>query len=381
MALILTVYTRSMTTERATANAASAVALVADFAISPVLTEADFAADDIDSQRTEELDAKFQSFIGEDILRIKVWDATGRVIYSDDRASVGQLFPVSHELEDALKGRTSSEVSEDDELEGSEREFGRLLEVYAPISLTDGDGFVGAFELYLPFEPVAESIAADTRRILFMLAGTLVLLYLALARVVVVWARTDKRADDSEHDANHDPLTGLANRRRFQAMLESSLDGEPGTLVAVLFIDLDDFKPVNDSHGHAVGDDLLVAVAGRFTNELRSGATLARLGGDEFAVLIDDVGSPANASDIALRLIGCLDAPIRLGDLRVNVHASIGIDVMSVDVLDPKMIQRRADAAMYMAKGAGKGQHVVFDSVQQGHLYGGLSRSPAESDA
>ncbi len=369
LGVILAAHTRSSTTERATANAAAAAGLVADFAISPLLEADDFTAETIDQHRVDELNAVLKPFIGDEIVRIKIWDATGRVVYSDDAASIGVTYPMSHELEDALEGQISSEVAELDKTENSaEREFDRLLEVYVPVRAGEGIDYDGAFELYLPYEPIAESIEADTRRIYLMLAAALVLLYLALARVAVMWARSHRRAEDKDYEANHDPLTGLPNRRRFQATLEAIVDSGDDRPIAVMFLDLDDFKTVNDRHGHAVGDALLKAVAGRLRNVLRNDATLARLGGDEFAVIVPHLNDPTNASEIADRLIGALAAPIRLDDLRLQVQASIGIDVTTASRIDPKSTQRNADAAMYMAKGAGKAQHATFDPVLHGHL-------------
>ena len=365
---ILAAHTRSWTTERAAGHAAAAAGLVADFAISPLLEPDDFTAETLDQQRVDELNAALEPFIGDKILRIKIWDATGRVVYSDSAESIGVTYPMSHELEDALAGQISSEVSTLDKAENSaEQDFDRLLEVYVPVRAGEGIDYDGAFELYLPYEPIAASIEADTRRIFLMLASALVLLYLALARVAVMWARAHRRAEEKDYEANHDPLTGLPNRRKFQATLEAIVDSGDDRPIAVMFLDLDDFKTVNDRHGHAVGDALLTAVAGRLRNALRNDATLARLGGDEFAVLVPHLDD-MNASEIADRLIGALDAPIRLDDLRLHVQASVGIDVTTASRVDPESTQRNADVAMYMAKGAGKAQHATFDPVFQGHL-------------
>lgn len=366
---ILSSQTRAWNTERATANAADAAALVADFAISPLLDESDFTSDEVDQRRVDELDESLRPFVGDEIVRIKIWDASGRVIYSDEQETIGARYPVSHELEDALNGEISSEISELDKAENvGEQEFDRLLEVYVPVSAGQDGEFSGAFELYLPYDPIAESIEADTRRIFVMLGATLVLLYLAVARVVVLWARSQRRADTKDYEANHDPLTGLPNRRSFQVTLEELANNGSDELAAIMFVDLDDFKTVNDQHGHAAGDALLKAVAGRMRSVLRSDSTLARLGGDEFAVLVPHLHDAANATEIADRLINSLETPIRIGELRIGVQVSIGIDVTAANCVDPNTSQRNADAAMYMAKGAGKAQHAIFDPVLQGHL-------------
>lgn len=371
LGIILSSHTREWSTDRATENSADAARLVADIAISPLLEPSDFTTTSTDPARRDELDAALQQFIGEEIVRIKIWDATGRIIYSDDHDTIGVTYPISHELEDAVAGEVSSEVSTLDKSENaSEQDFDRLLEVYVPLRSSPDGPVEGAFEIYLPYAPIEEAINADTRRILIIVAATLVLLYLALARVSILWTRSHQRAEDKEHEANHDPLTGLPNRRKFQAILETIAEKNSDQQIAVMFLDLDDFKTVNDQHGHATGDALLEAVAGRLRGSLRADATIARLGGDEFAVLLPHLTDPDQATKIADRLIDCLKPPIRLPDnLKIDVQVSIGIDITTAGRINPTTVQRNADSAMYMAKGAGKAQHATFDPVLHGHLH------------
>jgi diguanylate cyclase len=164
------------------------------------------------------------------------------------------------------------------------------------------------------------------------------------------------------HQAFHDPLTGVANRSLFQDRLEHALalHGRDGRSLAIVFLDLDDFKAVNDSFGHMAGDELLVRVAERITGALRSGDTIARLGGDEFAVLLEDGGDPLGS---AHRMADALASPFTVAGHEVVVHASIG--VASLAAVDPPMsadqLLGRSDAAMYAAKRAGKAQIVGFD--------------------
>ena len=172
-------------------------------------------------------------------------------------------------------------------------------------------------------------------------------------------AIADARLVDAVHQALHDPLTGLANRRLFQDRLEHALtgaEGDPST-VAVLFCDLDRFKLVNDSLGHAAGDELLVAVARRLRTCLRDGDLAARLGGDEFAVLLPDVQDPGDAERVARRIVDVLAAPFALGGREVVATASIGI---ALGTHDPVGMLRDADVAMYAAKASGRGGHVLF---------------------
>jgi diguanylate cyclase (GGDEF)-like protein len=161
-----------------------------------------------------------------------------------------------------------------------------------------------------------------------------------------------------KHQAAHDALTGLANRLLFSDRLRSAL--KRGVGVTVLFIDLDDFKAVNDSFGHAVGDDLLAAVAARLAAGMRSGDTVARLGGDEFAVLLEEADERA-AVQTAERLIAALAVPLALPGTTVTVRASVGIAVTPPETGDVGEVLRNADVAMYAAKEAGKGRLAVFE--------------------
>jgi diguanylate cyclase (GGDEF)-like protein/PAS domain S-box-containing protein len=174
---------------------------------------------------------------------------------------------------------------------------------------------------------------------------------------------TEHRRLQSEliHQAFHDPLTGLANQALFRDRVEHAttrLARHSGQL-AVLFIDLDDFKTVNDSLGHSAGDDLLRIAGERLTSCVRPGDTAARLGGDEFAVLLDDLDDQSVANQIAERIIVALREPVVLGSKQMSATASVGIAFGTVGALADEML-RNADLAMYTAKGSGKNCVRVF---------------------
>ena len=167
--------------------------------------------------------------------------------------------------------------------------------------------------------------------------------------------------------AERDALTGAANRRMFQQTLEQTLatsnaaDAEGGPITAVLFLDLDDFKVVNDTLGHAAGDELLVAVTDRIRGLVRHGDLVARLGGDEFAILTKDDADLRNSRAMAERLVRDLRIPYMLGGKTITVSASIGIASARDAGSDAQEVVRNADVAMYMAKANGKSGFAIFD--------------------
>jgi diguanylate cyclase (GGDEF)-like protein/PAS domain S-box-containing protein len=176
---------------------------------------------------------------------------------------------------------------------------------------------------------------------------------------------TLERAHKQElsHQARHDSLTGLPNRAALQEEIEAVLSGRRSDdeALALLFFDLDHFKVVNDSLGHAVGDLLLVQVAERLSQRVRTGDTLARFGGDEFVLLCPGVGTPELAGTIAQRMISAFDDPIPLEGRAFRAAASVGIVVSEVGATTAKTLLRDADVAMYQAKQSGRGRFAIFD--------------------
>jgi diguanylate cyclase (GGDEF)-like protein/PAS domain S-box-containing protein len=169
--------------------------------------------------------------------------------------------------------------------------------------------------------------------------------------------------DELRLRAFHDSLTGLANRALFVDRLDHAISRtrRANERIAVLFLDLDDFKTVNDSLGHGEGDQLLVSTAERLQNALRESDTLARMGGDEFAVLLEDVANEAAAEAVGERLLAALQPPFRHGARELIVRASVGVALAGRRRTSAEELLRDADAAMYMAKGRGKSRVIVFE--------------------
>ncbi len=172
------------------------------------------------------------------------------------------------------------------------------------------------------------------------------------------------------HEAMHDALTGLANRNLFMDRLDLGLRRyrrDPSKQFAVLFFDIDRFKHVNDSLGHAAGDELLVQVANRLLACLRPGDTLARLGGDEFAVVLNDIGGATDVIYVVERLQESLAQVVEIDSHLVYTSASIGIAISNESYRRPEDMLRDADIAMYRAKGAGQATYAVFDNEMHDH--------------
>jgi diguanylate cyclase (GGDEF)-like protein len=181
-----------------------------------------------------------------------------------------------------------------------------------------------------------------------------------------VMARVKELLDASMHDA----LTDLPNRVLFLKRLKQALErakADPAYLFAVLFLDLDRFKVINDSLGHLIGDQLLITVAGRLKSCLRSGDTVARLGGDEFTILLENIGDASDATLVADRLQNELALPIHLEGFKLFTSASIGIALSTTGYDRPEDILRDADTTMYRAKARGPACHELFNPGMRTH--------------
>ena len=228
----------------------------------------------------------------------------------------------------------------------------------------------GRLQLLLPYCPLALAVATSAFQqlrgqpagpFLYWTFVALVLLIVGRQLLTVLDNQALNRrlaamVGDLEHQAFHDGLTSLPNRALFRERVGHALRrrSQAGTPLALLFIDLDDFKTVNDELGHAAGDDLLVAVAGRLQTCVRGEDTVARLGGDEFAILLEQAPSHEVAVRVAGRILESMGPPFPLQGHQVQVGASVGVTVSQAADVDA--VLREADVAMYTAKARGKGR-------------------------
>ena len=367
LALVLRLAFADLLERRALDEAVRASDLVSQISIEPVLHDVQLQGSVSDGTRRA-LDDVVARGLEEGVLsRIKIFDADGVIVYSDDPAQIG-LQRDEGLVRKALEGQRGGKVlprggSAD---HAGERGLGQLMEAFVPLD-PDHDGRVdGVAELYVPYDQVREGVAADLRTVVLLLGGGLAVLWLVLYRLVArASGRLQRALHRNEHLALHDALTGLPNRVLLLDRAERALalNARRGAGTGVLLLDLDRFKEVNDTLGHANGDALLVVVAERLQAGLRASDTLARLGGDEFAVLLPDV-TPDGAVEVAERLVGLLDEPVDLDGLQVGIGVSIGVAVSPQDGDEPGVLLQRADVAMYTAKAR----------------HGGVARYSAERD-
>jgi diguanylate cyclase (GGDEF)-like protein len=361
LGIVLAHVLRAEIRQRALVNTKQAAALLEKSLIEPQLSAADLNGP-LSRDRVRTLDQLLRpSLESHAIARIKIWTRDGRAVYASNHRIIGKRFAPSDELREALGGETASEISNLRAAENAgDRSFGQLLEVYTPLRFREGGPVVGAFELYLPYRPVQAAINHDTTRLSVILLAGLALLYLALYRIV---ARASKRlrrqaadlrrqADENEHLALHDPLTDLPNRslfhdRTLQALLGSQRNGDP---VALMLLDLDRFKEINDTLGHHNGDLLLKQLGERLKAEVRTSDSVARLGGDEFGLLLTEVRDADAALLVAQKIRQALAAPLILEGITLDVDASIGIAIYPDHGNDVETLLQRADVAMYTAK-------------------------------
>lgn len=174
----------------------------------------------------------------------------------------------------------------------------------------------------------------------------------AQAQLVLTTAQLALAASKLEHQAFHDSLTGLANRALFRDRVDHAVNrgARSSAQVAVLFVDLDNFKLVNDTLGHAAGDEVLEVAARRLADSLRPADTIARLGGDEFAILLEDISEEEDATRVAERIVTAMESPIPVHGKEAFIHASVGVVLGRSGADSVDELSRRADLAMYGAK-------------------------------
>jgi diguanylate cyclase (GGDEF)-like protein len=280
------------------------------------------------------------------VAHIKIWNSKGRLVYSDQDPGGAKPEAVGADLREALHGRVIAGIEKAEKSDP----VGDLVEVYVPLRFSNGGPVVGAFEVYLPYKQVAAGGEKKVKRTIFILVDGLVLLWAALFRLVAgASRRLRNQAEENRRLAREDGLTGLANRTSFTELAGEALAKRP-THAAVLLLDLDRFKDLNDSLGHHAGDLLLREIGPRLNSALPAGSVVARLGGDEFAALLAPIEDPQDAERAARRVRDVLQTPVEIEGIAVSAEGSVGIAHYPADGNDVATLLQRADVAMYEAK-------------------------------
>jgi diguanylate cyclase (GGDEF)-like protein len=309
-----------------------------------------------------------------DPIELKIFNRDRTIVYHSENPELVGEISRSGELRSALAGYVVSGFAHSAD-DGARSEDGerQLLEVYVPLQYDGADRPDGVVELYLPYAPVAAAVREDVRTMTIALGVSLAVFYVVVFRLIAAASRRLRRqtedlrtsAERDRHQATHDGLTGLPNRELLRDRLGQALaaasrsDGE----VALLLIDLDRFKEINDTLGHSYGDKLLCQVGPRLQSRLRDGDTVARLGGDEFAVLLPFVNGIGEAEAIAERLRLSLHQRFDVDGVALDVEASIGVALSPWHGTDTEELLRNADIAMYVAKEMKAGA-VVFEPTE-----------------
>ncbi|HWS34270.1 MAG TPA: bifunctional diguanylate cyclase/phosphodiesterase [Actinoplanes sp.] len=286
---------------------------------------------------------------------------SGRVIFSDDGASSSGVPVSDPDFQAAARGESRARV-----MTGRTR----TIRVMQPMIANAAGQSVGVVELYLPYQEIADRLDQQVHSVLRRIAAGLGSLWLILALLAWVTTRSLRRyAADQRYHAQHDALTGLPNRSAFRGWAEEHLaeaarDGGRG---AVVIVDLNRFKEVNDTLGHHAGDELLRVVSARFQRELGGRDILGRLGGDEFALLLpgrDEAGAVAFLETVRDRLT----EEMVLDGVALNIEASFGVALYPEHGYDLQELKRRADVAMYQGK-RGTADVVVYSGEGQSHQW------------
>jgi diguanylate cyclase (GGDEF)-like protein len=346
--VVIFVMVRGFVTAQAKDAVEQNTRFVAEAVLSRQLAPADFEAPHSPARETA-LERLFrQQVMIDDVESAALYDPAGRRTFSTslvgrDARSVGK--EAVRATLDGQRIRTS--VVKENLRHGSTRTVLREL-----VPIWFGDRAAGVLVTERDYAPIARSVRATFVPIALVLEGLLLVLFVSLFPVLRRATRQlDSHMEEIEHQALHDSLTGLPNRVLFQDRIEVALANarRTGGRAAVLLLDLDGFKEINDALGHASGDELLRELALRLRRTLRDTDTIARLGGDEFGVVMP-AGHVEDVRETAMRIHDAVDEPFEIGGLALAVKASIGGVLFPDDATDSDTLVRFADVAMYAAK-------------------------------
>jgi diguanylate cyclase (GGDEF)-like protein len=340
---------------------AEAVAFVA---VQNTLTGTDDLSHGVSGDQQVALDrALAQARGGTQIDQVVLRSRDGHIVYADDHSLVGKVQSGGSDTRSSLNGDVVSRV-----VSGP---LGRDLEVVVPIKLGPPGPPAGTLEMLLPYAPIASAVSRSAHGFYFLLVlGLLVAWGMMIAIVSTASQRLRRQAAEKEEQAMSDALTGLPNRTLFQNLVQRTIAGagRRKKMAAVMLMDLDRFKDVNDTLGHHNGDLLLQRIGSRLHSVLRNGETVARLGGDEFAILLPEVADRQAVVPVVRRVLKVLEEPVVVGGLALQVEASIGIALFPEHGKTVDAVMRAADVAMYVTKEARSG-YEFYDAAAHEHRH------------
>jgi diguanylate cyclase (GGDEF)-like protein len=338
---------RHYNTVQAERAATSEARVISSSVLRGSLLASDFARA-VPERRRSTLDQLFeQHVLTEGVLLVNLYDKNGRVTYSTDHRRVGTRVPSTEHIQEALAGTIRGDVAR--LRPGAAEKRTKALRTYAPVAVPGGTGVVAIFQDY---GPIAQSAEATFVPVAAIFEVVLVLLFLALVPILRrVTQRIRRQMEEIERRALYDELTGLPNRTLFGDRIEQAIvdAGQEPRSAAVMLLDVDQFREVNDALGHETGDRLLQEVANRLSETVRSSETFARLGGDEFGILLSP-GSEEEATALAARIHGALEAPFSVSGFPLEIAVSIGVAAFPEHGEDVDTLLQHADVAMYVAK-------------------------------
>jgi diguanylate cyclase (GGDEF)-like protein len=309
---------------------------------------------------------------GLQIVKIKIYNIDGLTVFSTDQRQVGENKSSNRGFHDARGGAVTSQITYREKFDAFEGVLNNrsLIASYIPIRAAPGAAPEGVFEVYSDVTELLQQQSRAQWQVAGIVLGALAALYLFLFFIVrkadrIIARQVQERAaqeDEVRHQAYHDVLTGLPNRAYFSEQLNQAvaLATRHGHASALMFIDLDRFKFINDSLGHEAGDTVLQVISARILACLRSSDLLFRMGGDEFTVILPEIAAPGEAAIVAKRILDAVAAPVSVHEHELIVGTTIGIAVYPGDGAGAEELLRNADAAMYSAKESGRGSFAFY---------------------
>jgi diguanylate cyclase (GGDEF)-like protein len=309
---------------------------------------------------------------GLSVIKVKIYDANGLTVFSTESRQIGEDESGNPGYRQARDGIAASEIIFRDRFDAWEGVVSdrNIIATYVPVRVVDAGPVEAVMEVYSDVTSLVGRMERGQWKILAGVLGGLSAVYALILWILLRYRRllnqqeAQRLAQEERirHQAYHDDLTGLPNRASFTEQLDAMARRarRAGWTFAVMFLDLDRFKVVNDSLGHHAGDQLLRVAATRIQRCVRDSDMLFRMGGDEFTVLLEDVRGPEHTAAVAHRILEAVAEPVQLHEHEIRVTVSIGMALFPRDEISGERLVKSADTAMYRAKELGRNRYEFF---------------------